>query len=565
MAEEKVILRGVDKTKQAFKSLNNNLDQSSKSVKKLGVSFGAFLGTGLLAKGIGDTILSVEKLRSSLKTATGSAEGAREAFDNLSAFAAKTPFDIEQVTTAFIKLKNLGLEPSEEALTSYGNTAVAMGKSLDQFIEAVADATTGEFERLKEFGIKSKSVGDNVKFTFQGITTTVGKNAEEIQGYLKGIGDTNFGGAMDEQAKTLVGAVSNMQDTFTRFSIAVGDAGLTELLTDVTKGISSLTDSLNTGSSPALRAAFEGVRSFGRSLGGLSASLVAFVSGDFKEAAGIAKFAWEDLKAGIEENPIKPVIELPKPPEQEKREIEFFDNEKFTEEIETRFLKLDQSLLTEEERIRLSYEQQLLDLENFAILKDLSNQEWAAKEAQLEERKQQAIRASRKKSSDQERKAQFQLASSTLTALGSLFTIMGAQGDAHSKKEFKRQKKMNIAAAVMNTAGAVVSAFNTTPFFPLGLIMGALALASGIAQVNKIKSTSFGGGGSPASIPSAGSAPSINVPPPVPGGGEPKEQKNVTFVLEGEGAPSDSYIRDKLLPAMQEAMDDGTVFTVQEA
>jgi uncharacterized membrane protein YqgA involved in biofilm formation len=47
-----------------------------------------------------------------------------------------------QFINAFIKLKALGLQPSKEALTSYGNTATAMGKSLDQMIEAVADAST---------------------------------------------------------------------------------------------------------------------------------------------------------------------------------------------------------------------------------------------------------------------------------------------------------------------------------------------------------------------------------------------------------------------------------------
>ena len=35
-----------------------------------------------------------------------------------------------------------------------------MGKSLNQMIEAVADATTGEFERLKEFGIKARTHGE---------------------------------------------------------------------------------------------------------------------------------------------------------------------------------------------------------------------------------------------------------------------------------------------------------------------------------------------------------------------------------------------------------------------
>jgi hypothetical protein len=58
-------------------------------------------------------------------------------------------------------------------------------------------------ERLKEFGIKAKSQGDQVTFTFQGVSTTVGKNSREIEAYLRSIGDVQFAGAMEEQADTL--------------------------------------------------------------------------------------------------------------------------------------------------------------------------------------------------------------------------------------------------------------------------------------------------------------------------------------------------------------------------
>ena len=47
------------------------------------------------------------------------------------------------------------------------NTASAMGKIVEQFVEAVADASTGEFERLKEFGIKASSEGDRQPLRFR--------------------------------------------------------------------------------------------------------------------------------------------------------------------------------------------------------------------------------------------------------------------------------------------------------------------------------------------------------------------------------------------------------------
>ena len=145
---------------------------------------------------------------------------------------------------SFIKLKNLGLTPSEEAMISYGNTALPMGKSLNQMIEAVADATTGEFERLKEFGIKTKSEGDKVSFTFQGITTTVGKNSKEIENYLRGIGDVQFASGIADQADSLKIINSNMMDSFSRLFDAIGDAGLTSALKAMGSAITWVTDKL---------------------------------------------------------------------------------------------------------------------------------------------------------------------------------------------------------------------------------------------------------------------------------------------------------------------------------
>lgn len=151
-------------------------------------------------------------INAGLITATGSAQNAAEAFEALQEFAENTPYDLAQVSTSFTKLVNLGLTPSERALTSYGNTASAMGKDLNMLIEAVADAATGEFERLKEFGIKAKQQGDNVSLTFRGVTTTIGKNASEIEDYLIALGENEFAGAMAQRMDSLDGKLSNLAD-----------------------------------------------------------------------------------------------------------------------------------------------------------------------------------------------------------------------------------------------------------------------------------------------------------------------------------------------------------------
>lgn len=225
---------------------------------------------GLIALGSAAVSASakMEAYRASLTTVLGDADKASMAMDRLAQFAAKTPFSLDQAVEGFTKLKALGLTPSEEAMTSYGNTASSMGKSLDQMVEAVADAATGEFERLKEFGIKASSQGDKVKFTFQGVTKEVGKNSADIQAYLMAIGNTNFAGAMDKQSKTFNGAMSNLSDTWDQTLAKIGDGGL---LNSMGRVVSLLSDGI-TALTPVLV-------SVGNAMGGIVDGLSSVGSG----------------------------------------------------------------------------------------------------------------------------------------------------------------------------------------------------------------------------------------------------------------------------------------------
>ena len=191
---------------------------SSAARTGLKVGAGALAGGGL-ALGIGAASVGMqfEDLRTALATTEGSAAKAKEAFARIRAFAKATPFDVQGVTEAFIKLKNRGLDASEPALRAYGDTASAMGKSLDDMIEAVADAATGEFERLKEFGVKASAQGDKVKFTFRGVTTEVAKDSASIEQYLIKLGQTNFGGGMEAMSKTLAGTLGGLADSVKMF------------------------------------------------------------------------------------------------------------------------------------------------------------------------------------------------------------------------------------------------------------------------------------------------------------------------------------------------------------
>lgn len=218
---------GGDKVRQEFKSLgsdgerafrqitqvitpaNDNLKALSDTAKTFnGVLkqaaglVGAYAGLrGLTStfKNIFNINNEFESLSGSLKTVTGSVEGAQKAFAIIEKFALDTPYQLEEIVEAFIRLKALGLEPSMEALTSYGNTASAFGKNIMDFTEALSNAVMFNFRSLRSFGILANTEGYKVKFTFQGVTTEVAKNSKAIEQYLRCISDVNFGGAMMEQ------------------------------------------------------------------------------------------------------------------------------------------------------------------------------------------------------------------------------------------------------------------------------------------------------------------------------------------------------------------------------
>lgn len=236
----------------------NGVDSATADLGKLGqaaVKAGAAIGGLETARRVFESLVAsqrnFDKLNSGLITMTGSAENAAKAFQVLQQFAKETPYGLNQAVEGFTKLVALGLEPSKEALISYGNTAAAMGKDLNQMIEAVADAATGEFERLKEFGIKARQQGDSVSFTFRGVTTTVKKNSEEIQKYLLNIGNTDFAGAMDVRAKTLDGVLSSLADTFDGLVLNIAQSGFGDAVAEqaaaAEEAIQSLSDSIGSG------------------------------------------------------------------------------------------------------------------------------------------------------------------------------------------------------------------------------------------------------------------------------------------------------------------------------
>ena len=249
MANEKLIVelsaqiqglkQGLDNASKEIGKFNTNANKTTKNIDKdfnsiggsanqLGTVLAGAFSIGALVsfgKSVVATTGKFETMAAVLTNTLGSASQAQLAMSMITDFAAKTPFSVEELTGAFVKLANQGFKPSYEEMRKLGDLASSTGKSFGQLAEAILDAQTGEFERLKEFGVKASVAGNQVTFAFKGVSTTVKNTSASIQQYLLGLGDMEgVSGAMAAISLTLEGRISNLGDAWTTLMKNFGDA-----------------------------------------------------------------------------------------------------------------------------------------------------------------------------------------------------------------------------------------------------------------------------------------------------------------------------------------------------
>ncbi len=197
------------------------------SVSRLIPAIGGALSLGAISSQIKDVTQKFESYRTVLRNTFQSSVKANEEFEKIKDFAEKTPYAVDELMGSFVKLVNRGFVPTKEELTNLGDLAASQGKSFDQLTEAILDAQTGEFERLKEFGVRAKTTGDTVTLSFKGIEKQVKKTDEQALrnavisfGKLQGVA-----GGMAAQATTLSGKISNLGDSFDSLFASIGEQG----------------------------------------------------------------------------------------------------------------------------------------------------------------------------------------------------------------------------------------------------------------------------------------------------------------------------------------------------
>lgn len=214
----KTAIEGAKKEAGGFNSVMQNVGASILAA----LSVGSFIS---IAKHIVSVRAEFQRFEAVLTNTLGSNSLAQSTLNRIQDFAAKTPFGVKELTDSFVKLANQGFRPTNQQMTALGDLAASTGKSFDQLTEAIIDAQTGEFERLKEFGIRASKEGDKVKFTFKGVQQEVKFTDQAIRDYILSLGKAEgVSGAMAAISETLGGQISNLGDNFDKLSNNVGKA-----------------------------------------------------------------------------------------------------------------------------------------------------------------------------------------------------------------------------------------------------------------------------------------------------------------------------------------------------
>jgi hypothetical protein len=239
--------KGVNKAKGNMNGFKKDAGNFSKDIKKMFLAAFSFQA----AKGFVGELISIrgefQKFEAVLTNTLGSGSEAENALLMIQRFAAKTPFQVKELTDSFVKLANQGFKPTMDEMRSLGDLAASTGKGFDQLAEAVIDAQTGEFERLKEFGIRAEKQGDKVTFAFKGVKTQVDFTSDSITNYITGLGNAEgVSGSMAAISETLEGKISNLKDTWDDYLNTLGKdsqgiiSGITDKLTSMLSAISEV-------------------------------------------------------------------------------------------------------------------------------------------------------------------------------------------------------------------------------------------------------------------------------------------------------------------------------------
>ncbi len=236
-----------DKSKQALGAVQKTLGRLRQSVFNLQNAF-IGLGAGLVVRNLVNTGKNLENLRVRLKFLLKDTNEGAKAFENMTKFAAKVPFSLEEIQSGAGILATVtdNADDLNKMLKITGNVAATTGldfRTAAEQIQRSFSAGIGAADLFREKGVRNM-------LGFQaGAAVSIEATAEAFQKVFGRGG--RFGQATDDLANTLTGTLSMLSDKLFQFRKAIAD----EFMVEIKKQFSDLNQSLEDAEEKALREA----------------------------------------------------------------------------------------------------------------------------------------------------------------------------------------------------------------------------------------------------------------------------------------------------------------------
>lgn len=230
---------------------NKEMGALQKNVKRtfasdnLGINKGALgviagVGVALGALGIASVKAAgqMEQTRIAFTTLLKDGEKAKSFLSELEKFAASTPFELPGVLDASKRLLAFGFSAEQviPILTAVGDSAAALGIGEEGIqrltlaigqMQAKGKVSAEEMLQLAEAGVPAwemlaNKIGTDIPTAMDKASKGQISAAEGIQAVISGM-NSKFGGMMEQQAQTVNGIMSNIQDSVTQSMVVIGD------------------------------------------------------------------------------------------------------------------------------------------------------------------------------------------------------------------------------------------------------------------------------------------------------------------------------------------------------
>ncbi len=279
MADVKVRIIAVDEASEPLKKAGQEVENVGKKAKESGGAFEGFgktmasvagglglqMGLSAIVGGLKNAVVGSFELAAALEqtkvgftTMLGSGEAAQGMLDDLRSFAAKTPFQFQDLTVAASRMIAMGTAAEDviPTLTAVGDAAAGLGlgkAGIDRITLALgqmgAKGKIGgdDLRQLAEAGVPAlRYLADAAGVTTAEMSKMIEKGivpAEQGVKVLVQSMSNDFGGLMAEQAKTASGSLSNLEDAAATLATAFGNK-LLPVVAPVATGLADMANSM---------------------------------------------------------------------------------------------------------------------------------------------------------------------------------------------------------------------------------------------------------------------------------------------------------------------------------